>query len=117
MFNKEDSWSMGFGLVGLHIKGMPAAAAAARSLQSCPTLCDPIEQQPTRLPHPWDSLGKSTGVGCHFLLQCMKVKSQSEAAESFASLGISWRGRNGFSSVREAPDGSESRIQKIRKQS
>ena len=44
MFNKEDSWSMGFGLVGLHIKGMlAAAAAAARLLQSCPTLCDPID--------------------------------------------------------------------------
>ena len=48
------------------------AAAAAKSLQSCPTLCDPIE--PTRLPHPWDSPGKNAGVGCHFLLQCMKGK-------------------------------------------
>ena len=38
----------------------------------------PHRQQPTRLPHPWDSLGKNTGVGCHFLLQCMKVKSESE---------------------------------------
>ena len=46
-----------------------AAAAAAKSLQSCPTLCDPINGQPTRLPHPWDSPGKSTGVGCHCLLQ------------------------------------------------
>ena len=46
-----------------------AAAAAAKSLQLCPTLCDP-----TRLPRPWDSPGKNTGVGCHFLLQCMKVK-------------------------------------------
>ena len=60
----------------------PAAAAAAKSLQSCPTLCDPIRQQPTRLPRPWDSQGKNTGVGCHFLLQCMKVKSQSEVAQS-----------------------------------
>ena len=34
-------------------------------------------QQPTRLPRPWDSQGKNTGVGCHFLLQCMKVKSLS----------------------------------------
>ena len=50
-------------------------AAAAKSLQSCPTLCNPIDVwQPTSLPHPWDSPGKSTGVGCHFLLQCMKVK-------------------------------------------
>ena len=59
-----------------------AAAAAAKSLQSCPTLCDPIDRQPTRLPHPWDSPGKNTGVGCHFLLQCMKVKSESEVAQS-----------------------------------
>ena len=36
--------------------------------------------QPTRLPHPWDSPGKNTGVGCHFLLQRMKVKSESEVA-------------------------------------
>ena len=34
----------------------------------------PQRRQPTRLPHPWDSPGKNTGVGCHFLLQCMKVK-------------------------------------------
>ena len=105
------------------------AAAAAKSLQSCPTLCDPIDaahqappslgfsrqehwsglpfpspvhesekwkwscsvmsdsvrphrRQPTRLPHPWDSPGKNTGVGCHFLLQCMTVKSESEVAQS-----------------------------------
>ena len=43
-------------------------AAAAKSLQSCPTLCDPIDGSPPRVPHPWDSPGKSTGVGCHFLL-------------------------------------------------
>ena len=41
----------------------------------------PHSRQLTRLPHPWDSLGKNTGVGCHFLLQCMKVKSQSEVAQ------------------------------------
>ena len=42
-------------------------------------LCEtpPHRWQPTRLPHPWDSLGKNIGVGCHFLLQCMKVKSES----------------------------------------
>ena len=38
-------------------------------------------QQPTRLSRPWDSPGKNTGVGCHFLLQCMKVKSESEVAQ------------------------------------
>ena len=42
----------------------------------------PHRQQPTRLPRPWDSPGKNTGVGCHFLLQCMKVKSESEVAQS-----------------------------------
>ena len=42
----------------------------------------PHRRQPTRVPCPWDSLGKNTGVGCHFLLQCMKVKSQSEVAQS-----------------------------------
>ena len=41
----------------------------------------PHRQQPTRLPHPWDSPGKNTGVGCHFLLQCMKEKSESEVAQ------------------------------------
>ena len=41
----------------------------------------PHRWQPTRLPHPWDSPGKNTGVGYHFLLQCMKVKSESEVAQ------------------------------------
>ena len=54
----------------------------AKSLQSCPTLCDPIDGKPTRLPRPWDPPGKNTGVGCHFLLQCRKVKSESEVAQS-----------------------------------
>ena len=41
----------------------------------------PHRQQPIRLPRPWDSTGKNTGVGCHFLLQCMKVKSENEVAQ------------------------------------
>ena len=108
-------------------------AAAAKSLQLCLTLCDPIDGsppgspslgfsrqehwsglpfpspmhesekwkgsrsvvsypqrprglQPTRLFRPWDSPGKSTGVGCHFLLQCMKVKSESEVVQSCPTL-------------------------------
>ena len=60
-------------------------SAAANSLQSCPTL-RPQRRQPTRLPCPWDSPGKNTGVGCHFLLQCMKVKSESEVAQSRPTL-------------------------------
>ena len=46
----------------------------------------PHRRQPTKLPHPWDSPGKNTGVGCHFLLQCMKVKSESEVAQSCPTL-------------------------------
>ena len=42
----------------------------------------PYRRQPTRLPRPWDSPGKNTGVGCHFLLQCMKVKSEREVTQS-----------------------------------
>ena len=52
-------------------------------------MSDPVQphrRQPTRLPHPWDSLGKNTGVGCHFLLQCMKVKSGSEVTQSCPTL-------------------------------
>ena len=46
----------------------------------------PHRRPPTRLPRPWDSPGKNTGVGCHFLLQCMKVKSESEVAQSCPTL-------------------------------
>ena len=46
----------------------------------------PHRWQPTRLPRPWDSPGKNTGVGCHFLLQCMKVKSESEVSQSCLTL-------------------------------
>jgi len=110
-----------------------AAVAAAKSCQSCPTLCHPIDGsppgtpslgfsrqehwsglpfpspmhesekwkrshsvvsnsyrlhglQPTRLLHPWDFPGKSTGVGCHFFLQCIKVKSESEVTQSCPTL-------------------------------
>ena len=46
----------------------------------------PHRRQPTRLPHPWDSPGKNSGVGCHFLLQCRKVKSESELSQSCLTL-------------------------------
>ena len=46
----------------------------------------PHRRQPTRLPRPWDSPGKNTGVDCHFLLQCMKVKSESEVTQSCLTL-------------------------------
>ena len=68
-----------------HMYSLAAAAAAAKSLQLCPTLCHPINGS---LPgsHPWDSRGKNTGVGCHFLLQCMKVKIESEVPQSCPTL-------------------------------
>ena len=59
---------------------------AANSLQSCPTdYVRPHRWKPMRLTCPWDSPGKNTGVGCHFLLQCMKV-SESEVAQSCPTL-------------------------------
>ena len=62
-----------------------AAAAAAKSLPSSNSV-QPHGWKPTRFPHPWDSPGKNTGVGCHVLLQCMKVKSESEVLQSSPSL-------------------------------
>ena len=64
----------------------PAASAAAKSWQSCLTLCDPRHGSPARLPRPWDSPGKNTGVGCHFLLPRMKGKRESEFAQSSPTL-------------------------------
>ena len=55
--------------------------SAAKLLQSCPSLCNPIDCSIDL-----DSPGKNTGVGCHFLLQCMKVKSESEVAQSCPNL-------------------------------
>ena len=62
-------------------------------LLSCSVMSDsvwPYRRQPTRLPRPWDSPGKNTGVGCHFLLQCMKVKSEREVAQSCPTLVTPW---------------------------
>ena len=59
--------------------------AAAKSCQSCQTLCDPIDGSPPGS-GPWDSPSNNTGVGCYFLLQCMKVKSESEVAQSSPTL-------------------------------
>ena len=75
----EKTWECG------SIDTRSAAAAASKSLQSCLTV-RPHRQHPTRLPRPWDSPGKNTGVGCHFLLQCMKVKSESKVAQSCLTL-------------------------------
>ena len=73
----------------IHVKHLPKflthrkwSFCSAKSLQSCPTLCEPIDGSPPGSPRPWDSPGKNTGVGCHFLLQCRKVKSEREVAQS-----------------------------------
>ena len=61
------------------------ATATAKSLQSCPTLCDPLDGSP-QAPLSLGFSGKNPGVGCHFLLQCMRVKSESEVAQSCPTL-------------------------------
>ena len=71
---------------GLLFPILTAAAAAAESHQSVCDSVRPHRRQPTRLRCPWDSPGKNTGVGCRFLLQCMKVKSESEVTQSCPTL-------------------------------
>ena len=61
------------------------SAAADKSLQSCPSLCDPIDGNPPGSAVP-GILDKNTGVGCHFFLQCVKVKSESKVAQSCLTL-------------------------------
>ena len=67
-------------------RGEMEQLAAAKSLQSCPTLCDPIDGIPPGSPVPAVLPGKDTGMGCHFLLQCMKVKSECEVTQSCPTL-------------------------------
>ena len=62
-------------------------AAAAKALQSCPTV-RPHRRQPTRLRPPWDSPGKNTGVGCHFFFQCRKVKSERKVNMTAAAKSL-----------------------------
>ena len=79
------------------------AAAAAKLVQS-DSVSDsvrPHRPQPTRLRRPWDSPGKNTGVDCHFLLQCMKVKSESEVAQSCLTLRDTMHSSPPGSSVHE----------------
>ena len=71
-----------------HCSGLPFPSPMHESEKwkwSCSVVSDsvrPHRRQPTRLPRPWDSPGKNIAVGCHFLLQCVKVKSESEVAQS-----------------------------------
>src|SRR5574340_529656 len=69
-----------FSPIGMFISGVTVVSNSAR----------PHRRQPTRLPHPWDSPGKNTGVGCHFLLQCMKVKSEVKSLSRVRLLATPW---------------------------
>ena len=84
-FSRQEYWS---GVPSTSpVKHLAAAAAAAPAVASVVSnSVRPRRWQPTRLPRPRDSQGKNTGVGCHFLLQCMKVKSESEVAQSCPTL-------------------------------
>ena len=90
------SWDSGLLLPPILSRAFPATPASlhdyasnpAKSLQSCPILCDPIDG--TRLPRPWDSPGKNTGVGCHFLLQCMKVKVKLKSLSHVGLFATPW---------------------------
>ena len=66
-----------------------AAVADVKSLQ-CPTLCDPIDGSLPGSPTPGILQARTLGVGCHFLLQCMKVKNESEVAQSCPTLATPW---------------------------
>ena len=67
-----------------------AAAAAAEVASAVSDSVRPHRRKPTRLPRPWDSPGKNTGVGCHFLLQCMKVKSERKSLSHVRLLATPW---------------------------
>ena len=71
------------------VKMLLLSCVSYSSLTAAAKLSDsvrPHRRQPTRLPRPWDSPGKNTGVGCHFLLQCIKVKSEREVTQSCPTL-------------------------------
>ena len=72
--------------VEIEVAAAAAAAAAAKSLQSCSTLFDPIDGSPPGSSIPGILQAKMLEVGCYFLLQCVKVKSESEVAQSCPTL-------------------------------
>ena len=102
-FTLSQSFSHFLSLSPLNLTEIDAALVAVNSLsllQVCCCCCcccccvisvvsdsvQPHRRQLTRLPRPWDSPGKNSGVGCHLLLQCMKVKSETELAQSCLTL-------------------------------
>ena len=83
-----DEAQAGIKIAGRNINKLRYADAAAAVVSVVSDSVRPHRQQPTRLLGPWDSPGKNIGMGCHFLLQCMKVKSESEVAQSCPTLGV-----------------------------
>ena len=80
--SSEQAW----GFIKVSLLPAAAAAAAAKPASVVSDSVGPHRWQPTRLHRPWDSPGKNTGVGCHFLLQCRKMKSEREVAQSCLTL-------------------------------
>ena len=80
----QETWAWSLGWED-PLEKAKAATAAAKSLQSCQTLCDPTDSSPPGSPVP-GILQARTRVGCHFLLQCMKEKSESEVTQSCLTL-------------------------------
>ena len=70
----------------LNLPSLPVCCCCCKVRSVVSNSVRPHRRQTTRLPHPWNSQGKDTGVGCHFLLQCMEVKSESEVAQSCPTL-------------------------------
>ena len=87
---KEKSERAGLKLSMKKLRSWHLAPLLLLSCFSRVRLCVTRGQQPTRLRRPWDSPGKNAGVGCHFLLQCMKVKSESEVTQSCLTLATPW---------------------------
>ena len=85
--------------------GIVTSLAAAKSLQSCPTLCDPMDGSPPGSAVP-GTLQARTRVGCHFLLQCMKVRSESEVAQSCPTLATPWTAAHQAPPSWDSPGGS-----------
>ena len=90
LYHQFIHWKRIFKLPGNSlIQNLNLGCMHAQSLQSCPTVCDPVDGS---LPGSslWDSPGKNSGVGCHFLLQCIKVGTESEVAQSCPTLATPW---------------------------
>ena len=78
--------NMGLILIHLNYRILKSCCCCCKVTSVMSNSVQPHRRQPTRLPYPWDSPGKNTGVGCHFLLQCMKVKSENEVVQSCPTL-------------------------------